>query len=57
MVDDYSRKSWVVPLRKKSDTSAALKEWVAVRESESGEKLKVLRSDNGGEFTDGAVGK
>ena len=57
MIDDFSRKSWVVPLRKKSDTAAALKEWIAVRENEVGKKLKVLRSDNGGEFIDGSLGK
>ena len=57
MIDDFSRKSWVVPLRRKSDTAAALKEWIVVRENEVGKKLKVLRSDNGGEFMDGALGK
>ena len=40
----------MIPLRKKSDTAAALKEWIAVRETEVGKKLEVLRSDNSGEF-------
>ena len=52
IIDDYSRKSWMMPLRKKIDTAVALKEWIAIRETEVGKKLKVLRSDNGGEFID-----
>ena len=57
VIDDYSRKSWVVPLKKKSDTAVVLKEWIAIRENEVGKKVKVLRSDNGGEFTDAAFEK
>lgn len=57
IIDDFSRKSWVIPLRKKSNTAAALKEWIAVAETEVGKKLKVLRSDNGGEFIDNVFGK
>ena len=30
VVDDFSRKSWCIPLRKKSDTKIALKEWIVV---------------------------
>ena len=40
MVDDYNRKSWCIPLRKKSDTTDALKEWIAVAENQVGKKLK-----------------
>ena len=52
IIDDFSRKSWTMPLKKKSDTKVALKEWIAVHENEVGRKLKVIRSDNGGEFID-----
>ena len=52
-----SKKSWVIPLRKKSDTAVALKEWIVVAETEVGKKLKVLRSDNGGEFIDKVFGR
>ena len=55
MVDDYSRKSWCIPLRKKSDTKVALKEWIAVAENQVGKKLKKIRSDNGGEYIDSTL--
>ena len=48
IVDDFSRKSWTLPLRNKSDTKVALKQWITVNENQSGKKVKKLRSDNGG---------
>ena len=36
--------------KKKSDVSACLIEWVAMVERESRHKVKVIRSDNGGEY-------
>ena len=53
IIDDFSRKSWTIPLRLKSDTKVALKQWIAVNENQSGKKVKKLRSDNGGEYIDG----
>ena len=50
LVDDFSRKSWVILLKQKSDVDARLKEWKALVENESGEKLGKFRTDNGGEF-------
>ena len=55
VVDDFSRKSWCIPLKKKSDTKVALKEWIVVAENQTGKRLKKLRSDNGGEFIDGSL--
>ena len=53
IIDDFNRKSWTIPLRLKSDTKVALKQWIAVNENQSGKKVKKLRSDNGGEYIDG----
>ena len=50
LVDDFSRKSWVILLKQKSDVDARLKGWKALVENESGEKLGKFRTDNGGEF-------
>ena len=55
VVDDFSRKSWCIPIRKKSDTKVALKEWIVMAENQVGKKLKRIRSDNGGEFVDGSL--
>ena len=52
IVDDFSRKYWTLPLRNKSDTKVALKEWITANENQSGKKVKKLRSDNGGEYID-----
>ena len=50
LVDDFSRKSWVILLKQKSDVEARLKEWKALVENESGESMVKFRTDNGGEF-------
>jgi transposase InsO family protein len=42
---------WVVRLTAKSEASSAIKRIQAVAEKEYGCKLRVLRTDNGGEFT------
>ena len=55
IVDDFSRKSWTIPLRNKSDTKVALKEWITVNENQVGKKVKKLRSDNGGEYIDAGL--
>ena len=51
LLDDYSRKSWVMVLKQKPDAEMRLKEWVAIVERESGHKSGRFRTDNGGEFT------
>lgn len=49
-IDDFSRKVWIYLLRDKSKTFEAFKEFKQEVENECGLKIKVLRSDNGGEY-------
>ncbi|KAH9699198.1 Integrase catalytic domain-containing protein [Citrus sinensis] len=51
-IDDYSRRCWVYPIKKKLDVPV-FKEYKAQVELESGKKIKCLRTDNGGEYTNG----
>ncbi|KAH9704396.1 hypothetical protein KPL70_011449 [Citrus sinensis] len=51
-IDDYSRRCWVYPIKKKSDVFLVFKEYKARVELESGKKIKCLRTDNGEEYTD-----
>ena len=50
LIDDYSGMAWIYPLKKKSDAPAVFLEWKALVENESGEHVKLFRTDNGGEF-------
>ncbi|KAG2399616.1 Retrovirus-related Pol polyprotein from transposon TNT 1-94 Protease [Vigna angularis] len=52
-IDDYSRRLWVYPIKKKSDVFPVFKEFKAQVELETGKMIKCLRTDNGGEYTDG----
>ncbi|KAG9446485.1 hypothetical protein H6P81_012613 [Aristolochia fimbriata] len=49
-IDDYSRKTWIYTLKKKSNVFNMFKYWLARVENETGSRLKCLLSDNGGEF-------
>jgi len=49
--DDYTRKVWVFMMKKKSETLGVFQRFKQMVETETGLKLKCLRSDNGGEFT------
>jgi transposase InsO family protein len=51
LIDDATRYMWVVLLTAKSEASSAIKHIQAAVEKEYGHKLRVLRTDNGGEFT------
>ena len=51
LVDDRSRYMWVALLSAKSDTLAAVRKFQAKVEVETGRRLRVLRTDHGGEFT------
>jgi transposase InsO family protein len=51
LVDDKSRYMWVVLLAAKSDTLTAFKKFQAKVKVEVGRRLRVLWTDNGGEFT------
>ncbi|CAI7773495.1 unnamed protein product [Closterium sp. NIES-54] len=51
IVDDHTRAVWVYPLQTKGEVAAAvLKEWMPRAQRESGHKVKVNCTDNGGEF-------
>ncbi len=50
-VDDHSRKIWVYLLKSKDEAFAAFKKFHAFVTTQTGKKLKCLRTDNGGEFT------
>ena len=47
---DFSRNTWIYFLRKKSEVFEKFKEFKALVESQTEKKIKVLRTDNGGEF-------
>jgi hypothetical protein len=49
-VDDFSRFTWIYFLRKKSKVFQHLKDFKALVETQSRKKIKVLRTDNGGEY-------
>jgi transposase InsO family protein len=51
LIDDVSRYMWAVLLPSKDATADAIKKVQDEVEKESGHKLRVLRTDNGGEFT------
>lgn len=56
LVDDYSRKLFIRILHSKAQAFEMFKEWKVMVENQTGFKVKVLRSDNGGEFTSKAFG-
>jgi hypothetical protein len=49
-IDDFSRKTWIYFLRKKSEVLDRFKEFKALVENQTEKRIKVLRTDNGGEF-------
>ncbi|SCV71301.1 BQ2448_2889 [Microbotryum intermedium] len=49
-LDDYSRKLWTYAIGHKSEVFGVFKTWLAKVELETGVTLKVLRTDNGGEY-------
>ena len=52
-IDDYSRRTWIYFLKTKGEVFIHFKEFKALVEKQTGRKIRVLRSDNGGEYTDG----
>jgi hypothetical protein len=50
-IDDLSRYMWVMVLGSKGEAANAIRRTQAAAEAECGSKLRVLRTDNGGEFT------
>ena len=49
-IDDFSRKTWIYLLKKKSQVFDRFKEFKALVENETEKRIKVLRTDNSGEF-------
>ncbi|KAK3023141.1 hypothetical protein RJ639_043980 [Escallonia herrerae] len=52
-IDDASRKTWIYAIKQKSDVYHTFKKWKALVENETGNKVKCLKSDNGGEYRNG----
>jgi hypothetical protein len=50
-IDDYSRKTWVYFLKSKYEVLRKFKEFKALVENIPEKKIKILKSDNGGEYT------
>ena len=51
LMDDCSHYMWLQLLMSKDEAAEAIKKFKARVEAESGKKLRVLRTDRGGEFT------
>jgi transposase InsO family protein len=49
-IDDFSRYAWVYYLKSKDQQSQAFKEFRAMIEKQTGQSIKVLRTDRGGEY-------
>ncbi|KAL4341532.1 hypothetical protein GQ457_08G019080 [Hibiscus cannabinus] len=50
-IDDYSKKCWVYALEEKSKALDKFKEFKAIAKKQSGQYIKILISDRGGEYT------
>ena len=49
-IDDFSRKTWIYFLRKKSKVFERFKKCKSLVENQTEKRIKVLRNDNGGEL-------
>jgi transposase InsO family protein len=49
-VDEFSRKCWIFFMQKKDQTFSKYCEFKELVEKESGNQVKAMRSDNGGEY-------
>lgn len=50
-IDDYSRKTWIYFLKGKDEVFGKFKEFKALIANHSEKKIKILRTNNGGEYT------
>ena len=50
-IDDLSCNIWIYFLKEKSEVFKKLKDYKALVENQKDRKIKILQSDNGGEFT------
>jgi len=56
-LDDYTKYSIVVPVAHKSDLATIVPDTIELLETQSGKRVKVLRTDNGGEYTSNILEK
>ena len=49
-IDDYSRVTWIFLMRQKSEVSCVIRNFLAMVQTQFQKTVKVLRSDNGGEY-------
>ena len=58
IVDDYTRKGWVIPIQRKSDVASVFSSFMKKMELiAKDERIERIRSDNGGEYFAGALMK
>jgi transposase InsO family protein len=50
-IDDFSRKSCIFFMKTKGQVFSRFQEFKSLVENQTGKKIRVLRSDNGGEYT------
>ena len=50
-IDDATRHVWVYFLKGKHEVFEKFKKWKSLVENQKGKKIKILRTDNGGEYT------
>jgi transposase InsO family protein len=50
-IDDFSRRTWIFFMRGKSEVFSRFQEFKALVENQTEKKIRVPRSDNGGEYT------
>ena len=48
--DDFTRKSWIYPVRARTELYEKAKEWQMEVERQSNEKLQAFRCDDAGEY-------
>lgn len=53
IIDDYSKRCWVYPIKKKSYVFIVFKEFKVRVELQSRKRIKCLRTNNGGEYRNG----
>lgn len=51
MVDEFTRYSWIYPLKMKYDVKVIFSQFLSLIETQVGTRVKVVHCDNGGEFT------
>lgn len=52
IIDDYSKRLWVYPIKKKPYMFIVFKEFKTQVELETSKRIKCLRTNNGGEYVD-----